>query len=126
MLTLEKYLEEIRRDKKIGWSRVFLDILGQPLSDKERFLKAVDNYGDLIMFESLVVTSSKRISNDPINYVLAVANQKWRDDLISQARADEDSMKTTRAIEKSRNENQLLYEKIEAAKRRVHATNDSL
>ena len=122
MLTLEKYLEEIRRDKKAGWSRVFADILGQPLSDKERFLKAVDNYGDLIIFESLVVTSSKRMTGDPLNYVLAVANQKWRDDLISQAKADEDSIKTNRAIEKSKNANQLLYEKIEEAKRRIHAT----
>ena len=122
MLTLEKYLEEIRRDKKAGWSRVFADILGQPLSDKERFLKAVDNYGDLIIFESLVVTSSKRMTGDPLNYVLAVANQKWRDDLISQAKADEDSIKTNMAIEKSKNANQLLYEKIEEAKRRIHAT----
>jgi len=122
MLTLEKYLEEIRRDKKAGWSRVFSDILGQPLSDKERFLKAVDNYGDLIIFESLVVTSSKRMTSDPLNYVLAVANQKWRDDLISQAKADEDSIKTNRAIERSKNANQSLHEKIEEAKRRIHAT----
>lgn len=126
MLTLEKYLEEIRRDKKAGWSRVFKDILGQPLSDKEMFLKAVDNYGDLIMFESLVVTSSKRIGNDPLKYVLAVANQKWRDDLVSQAKADEDSIKANKAIEKSKNDNQLLYEKIEEAKRRVHAADDTL
>jgi hypothetical protein len=126
MLTLEKYLEEIRRDKKAGWSRVFSDILGQPLSDKERFLKVVDNYGDLIVFESLVVTSSKRLTADPLNYVIAVANQKWRDDLISQAKADEDSIKTNRAIENSKNANQLLYEKIEEAKRRIHAADDTV
>jgi len=123
MLTLEKYLEEIRRDKTAGWSRVFADILGQPLSDKTRFLKAVDNYGDLIVFQSLVVTSSKRITNDPINYVLAVANQQWKEALINQVKADEETLKANRSIEQSRKENQLLYEKIKEAKRRVHESN---
>jgi len=123
MLTLEKYLEEIRRDKTAGWPRVFADILGQPLSDKTRFLKAVDNYGDLIVFQSLVVTSSKRITNDPINYVLAVANQQWKEALINQVKADEETLKANRSIEQSRKENQLLYEKIKEAKRRVHESN---
>jgi hypothetical protein len=119
-------MEEIRRDKTAGWSRVFKDILDQPISDKERFLKAVDNYGELIIFESLVITSSKRIDNDPLNYVLAVANQKWKAELVSQAKADEDSIKISKAVERSKIDNEQLYEKIEAAKRRVHATDDSL
>ena len=126
MKTLLMYMEEIRRDKTAGWSRVFKDILDQPISDKERFLKAVDNYGELIIFESLVITSSKRIDNDPLNYVLAVANQKWKAELVSQAKADEDSIKISKAVERSKIDNEQLYEKIEAAKRRVHATDDSL
>jgi len=113
-------MEEIRKDKTAGWSRVFKDILGQPISDNERFLRAVDNYGDLIIFEAIIITSSKRIDNDPLNYVLAVANQKWKAELVSQTKVDEDSIKISKAIERSKIDNKQLYEKIEAAKRRVH------
>jgi hypothetical protein len=126
MLTLEKYLEEIRRDRTAGWSRVFKDILGQPLSDKERFLKAVDNYGELIIFESLVVTSTKKISGDPLNYMLAVASKKWKEDLIDIVTSDQEDIKANRSIEQSQKDSMHLYERIEAAKRRVHESNDPL
>jgi hypothetical protein len=126
MLTLEKYLEEIRRDRAAGWSRVFKDILGQPLSDKERFLKAVDNYGELIIFESLVITSTKKINNDPLNYVLAVAAKKWKEDLISLITSDQEDIKANKSIEQSQKDSLLLFERIEAAKRRVHESNDPL
>jgi hypothetical protein len=128
MLTLDKYLAEIRADKTAGWSRVFKDILGQPLSisDRERFIKAVDSYGDSIIFEALVITSVKRIAVTPINYVLAVAASKWKEELLSQVRADQETSKANLSIEQSKKDNQHLYKRIEEAKRRVHGTSDTI
>ena len=128
MLTLDKYLVDIRADKVAGWSRVFKDILGQPLSifDRERFLKAVDSYGDSIIFEALVITSIKKITNTPINYALAVAASKWKEELLSQVKADQETSKANLSIERSKKDNQHLSKRIEEARRRVHGTSDTI
>jgi hypothetical protein len=128
MLTLEKYLADIRADRIAGWSRVFKDILGQPLSisDRERFLKGVENYGDSIVFEALVITSVKRITTTPINYVLAVAAQKWKEELLAEVKADQETAKANQSIEQSKKENQHLYDRIEEAKRRVHGPSNTI
>lgn len=128
MLTLDKYLSGIRADKTDGWSRVFKDILGQPLSisDRERFIKGVDSYGDANIFEALVITSIKGVTTTPINYVLAVAAQKWRNELLEQAGATQESVKATHSIEQSKRDNQHLYDRIEEAKRRVHGPSDTI
>ena len=126
MLKLTDYLEEIRKDKTVGWSRVYKDILDQPLYDKARFLKAVDVFGEIIVFEALVITAAKKLKNDPLNYFLAVANQRWREELQREISSDEDTIKATRAIEKSKEAGVLLEEKIEKARRRSNAADDSI
>lgn len=118
MLTLTAYLEEIRKDRTAGWSKVYKDILGQPLNDKSRFLTAVDMYGDIIIFESLVITAAKKLRTDPLNYFLAVANQRWREEMQREISTDEEAIRANKAIERTREAGRQLSEKIERAKRR--------
>ena len=126
MLKLTDYLEEIRKDKTAGWSRVYKDILGQPLYDKARFLKAVELYGDIIILESLVITASKKLKTDPLNYFLAVANQRWREEMQREISSDEEAIKANKAIERTKEAGEQLAEKIERAKRRNNDTTGSI
>lgn len=126
MLTLIDYLEEIRKDRRRGWARAYKDVLGQPLSDVLRFIKAVDIYGDLIMFESLVITATKKLKTDPLNYVLAVALQRWSEQEQTKLTANEEDIKASKAIERTQEAGRQLADKIEKAKRRNNDTSSSL
>jgi hypothetical protein len=124
MLTLQSYLEDIRKDKTKGWSRVYRDILGQPLYDKDRFLNAVELYGEVVIFEAMVATAAKRLKNDPMNYFMTVADQRWREEIKNQAESDKETIRAHRVIEQSKEAGISLAEKIERARRRNNDTNN--
>lgn len=124
MKTFQTYLEGIRKNPTIGWRSAYLDILGVRLSDAESFLKGVDAFGEDLMFEALVVTSLKKLNSpDPLNYVLAVAQQKWKEALQQDVAEQRTSLQVERSIRKVREDNERLAEKIKEARRKVDANN---
>lgn len=84
MAVLDDWYNEILADGKIGWLGVYHKALNQPISNPVRFFEAVDQYGDFPMFEAIIATASKSIDGDPLNYVLAVANNKWIEEVKSR------------------------------------------
>jgi hypothetical protein len=109
----------ITKNEKSGWSDFYRDLLGQPLSDIPRFLKAVSDFGHSIMFESIIATSTKKLTGDPLNYVIGVAVSKASD--ISKD-ATEDARYKMR-LEKSKmriaQQNEELEDKYERARQSV-------
>jgi hypothetical protein len=122
MKTLQSYLEGIRLNPTIGWQGVYSDILGSHLWETERFLKGVELFGEEFMFEAVIVTASKKLSSDPLNYVLAVARQLWKDSLKEELAKDQDELRLERARRHVKEDNDRLAEKIERAKRRTDAS----
>jgi hypothetical protein len=122
MKTLQSYLESIRLNPTIGWQSVYSDILGSYLWEASRFLKGVELFGEEFMFEAVIVTASKKLSSDPLNYVLAVARQLWKDSLKEELTKDQDELRLERARRHVKEDNERLAEKIERARRRTDAS----
>lgn len=124
MKTLQSYLEGIRVNPSNGWRIVYLDILGHRLTETDKFLNGVDLFGEEIMFEALIATSSQKLSSpNPLNYVLAVARKMWKEELQETLQKDKDELRLERAKRRILAGNAELAEKIEEAKRRVDADN---
>jgi hypothetical protein len=121
MKTLQSYLDGIREHPANGWKVVYLDILGHRLSDTDKFLNGVGLFGEEIMFEALIATSSRKLSSpDPLSYVLAVARQIWKDELQTALTKDADELRLERGKRRILEGNAELAERIEQAKRRVN------
>lgn len=122
MKTLQAYIGEIRSDSAKGWRVVYKDILGKQITDIQGFLKAVDLFGEEIMFEAIITTSTKKLSSpDPQNYVIAVARQLWKEALQEALEKDADELRLERAKRRVESDNAELAQKIQEAKRRVDA-----
>ncbi len=107
----------ITKNEKSGWSDFYRDLLGQPLSDIPRFLKAVSDFGHEIMFASIIAASTKKLTGDPLNYVIGIAIAKASD--ISKD-ASEDTryrMRLEKNILRTAQQNEELEAKIERARK---------
>lgn len=86
--SLDRWRFEIRSYGKPLWLRFYAELLGTRVSNYPRFYKALGQYGDWPMFEAIVASSDKNITGDPLNYVLKVAHEKWKE---QQKERDADS-----------------------------------
>lgn len=107
----------ITKNEKSGWSQFYNDLLGQPLSDIPRFLKAVGDFGHEIMFQSIIAASTKKLTGDPLNYVIGIAISKASD--ISKD-ASEDTryrMRLEKNVLRTAQQNEELEAKYERARK---------
>lgn len=111
----------ITKNEKSGWSQFYRELLGSPLSDTTRFLKAVSDFGHEIVFEAVLAASTRKITGDPLNYVIAIAVAKVNEEV---QQINDDSRYRFR-LEKSKNriieQNEELEIKIERA-RKINGT----
>ena len=70
---------DIRRYGKKSWLAMYKAFMGQPVSNIPRFYKAVNLYGDEAMLDAIIDSSDQNVKGDPLNYVLAVARNKWKE-----------------------------------------------
>ncbi len=124
MKTFQTYLSEIRKSPSDGWRAAYQDILGHSLSDTEKFLNGVELFGEDIMFEALVATSSQNLSSpNPLSYVLAVARAIWKERLEEDLHKEAEELQRERAKKRVAADSAELAERIEKAKKRVDANN---
>lgn len=107
----------IIKTQKSGWSQFYRAMLGHPLSDLPRFLKAVNDFGEPVMLDAVISASTKKFENsDPLAYVLAIAINKVRDE-VQQIDADAKyRLRLSKMKERTRLQNEELEEKIRRAK----------
>jgi hypothetical protein len=108
----EKSLSAWRLDlKRFGrkhWLVYYKTFLASPVSSIPRFYKALNLYGEWAMFEAIIAASSTQIIGDPLNYVIKISANKWK-----EAQQDEE-------------EEAEYLEEIEAAKKVSQQKNDEL
>ena len=86
--------------------------MGTPPSSIPRLYKALNNYGFWPLFEAIVASSEKVFESDPLNYVIKVASNKWKE----QEAIDEDDEDYASDIDaakkRSEKENEALAKKL--------------
>lgn len=96
--SLDRWRFEIKSLGKKVWLTFYQEFLGQPCSSPMRLYRAINLYGDLIVMEAIVDSSTQALTGDPLGYVTKVASNKWK------------------AIQQQEDENSEYSESINAAK----------
>jgi hypothetical protein len=112
----------ITKNEKSGWSQFYRELLAQPLSDIPKFQKAVSDFGHSIMFESILAASTKKLTGDPLNYVLGIAIAKASEAARDTTEDDRYRMRLERNKARVISQNEELENKIEKA-RKLSGTN---
>jgi hypothetical protein len=124
MAELDIWLERISKEGEIAWGAFYKKMLRHAISNVPRFGQAVENYGLLCVFSAIIASSEKKFSfsDDPLNYVLAVARIKWEE----QQREKRENAAYTKMLKESRERSLAqgleLEEKIQKARENVRAT----
>ncbi len=106
---------------KSGWIQCYKELLGSPISDIDKFMKAVKDFGGEIMLEAIVAASTRKLTGDPLNYVLGIAVAKTNE-LISAISEDARyKMQLDMAKQRIETQNDELEDKLERA-RKAHGT----
>jgi hypothetical protein len=76
---LSRWRFELQSIGKRHWPVFYREFLGVPASSIPRLYKALNNYGFWPLFEAIVESSDRELTGDPLNYVIAVAKNKWKE-----------------------------------------------
>ena len=85
---------------------------GHPLSNQSRFFKALDDFGHVILFESVIAASTRSLDGDPLNYIIAVAVSKTNDQIQEITDADRYKMNLLKSKHRVEMQNEELEIKI--------------
>ncbi len=110
--SLDRWRFELQSIGKKHWLTFYKDMLGVNASSVPRLYKALNLYGDWALFEAIISSSDKDLNGDPLNYVIAVTKNIWKEKQEEQDREDEYSAKIREAKEKSEEANKALEEKL--------------
>ncbi len=113
--SLSRWRFELQSVGKKHWPVFYSEMLGVQVSSYPRLYKALNNYGFWPLFEAIVESSDRELTGDPLNYVIAVAKNKWKEgEQIDES--DEAYMADIEeAKEKSRKENDELQKRLDGA-----------
>lgn len=115
--SLDTWAADINKSRS-NWPAFYNEMLGVRVSSIPRLFRAVNLYGFYPVFEAIVETSARSIQGDPINYVLKVASNKWREE--NESKSEEasyaDSVKQSQAS--SIKANTQLEKRIERARKK--------
>lgn len=111
--TLSRWRFELQSIGKKQWPIFYSAMLGRSASSYPRLYKALNNYGFWPLFEAIVASADKDFGEgDPLNYVLAVAKNKWKE-AEEEAEVDETYTSELRAAkERSMKQNEELARKL--------------
>lgn len=107
----------ITKNEKSGWAQFYRELLVCPLSDTTRFLKAVSDFGHSTMFESIVAASTRKLTGDPLNYVIAIAIAKVNEEIETVTENGKYKMRLERVKQRVIAQNEELESKIEKARK---------
>jgi hypothetical protein len=95
--SLDTWAQEIR-DNKQSWLAFYETFLGRRASSIPRLYRTVNLYGFWPVFESIIESSTRDLGGDPLNYVVKVAANKWRE----AREAENEEIEYANAIQKSK------------------------
>lgn len=118
--SLSQWRFEIKRFGKAHFAKFYAAMLGFSVSNYPRFYKALERYGDFILFEAIVAASERTFDSDPLNYVFKVAHNKWKEAEEELDASEEYEAEIDKAKLESRRHSEELAKKLDKARR----TND--
>lgn len=125
MAELDNWIKVIELTGQTGWIAFYESLTHHPVSNIERLMWCVDSYGKWPTFEAILATQKKTFTSDPLAYIIAVAQAKWRDGYV----VDSENAKYERGIERSKQrvqqQNEELEDKLRKAKESVQRTRNS-
>lgn len=102
-----------------AWETFYKEKVFHAISDLDRFNRALSEYGPWPMYEAIIITSIKKLSMDPLSYVLAVAHSKWKEQEFPSEEDARYAIRLEQAKMESQEFNEELSKKIERARRRT-------
>lgn len=79
--SLTEWWDELSNAKgRLEWLRFYSFFIKQPVSNRVRFYRALNLYGEWPVFEAIIDSCERPLTGDKLNYVLKVAANKWREE----------------------------------------------
>lgn len=120
---LSKWRFELQSIGKKHWATFYREFLGVSPSSLPRLYKALNNYGFWPLFEAIVATSEKDFgTSDPLNYVVAVAKNKWKESEQEHEDDEEYNAELDEAKARSKKQNDELAKKLAKIKPKTART----
>lgn len=76
---LERWHFELKSIGKRHWAAFYESFLGVQPSNFPRFYRTLALYGYWPLFEAIIESSDKKLEGDPLNYVVVVAKNKFKE-----------------------------------------------
>src|SRR5258706_10415700 len=115
MAELDNWIKIIERTPETAWPAFYKATTGQAVSSTETLVWCIETYGFWATFEAIMAAGKKKLSSDPLAYVLSVAQSKWKDSFV-QLSADGKYERGLERSKRSTNEkNQELEDKLRKA-----------
>lgn len=113
--SLSEWRAELKRHGKPHWLTFYAVLMGVPVSSSPRFYRALKLYGDWPMTEAIVAASTAKLTGDPLNYVLKICSNKWKE--MQQDEDEEDGYleEIERIKEASHKQNEEMAKKLKKA-----------
>lgn len=99
--SLDDWRSDIKKDKR-NWVAFYRELMGVPPSNVPRLYRTLNLYGEWPLFDAIIESSSRSLTGDPLNYVLKVAGNKWREEQQQNDVDDEYALGVEKAKEASR------------------------
>lgn len=109
---LTRWKQSLKVNGKKTWAVFYKEFLGVPPSSLPRLYRAVNLYGDDIVFDAIVDSSWRDLQGDPLNYVMKVASEKWKEHQAEIDGADDYQRAIDAAKEQSLEKNRALEKKL--------------
>jgi len=119
MTELDNWIKVIEISPETAWPAFYEASIGQAVSNTETLFWCIEAYGMWPTFEAILATKKKGGQmNDPLPYVLSVAQAKWRDTVVQLSDESRYSRGIQRAKQKTNEQNEELEAKLRKAKER--------
>ena len=110
--SLAQWRFEIKTLGKRHWNKYYYYFLGDEISNYKIFYRSLKLYGDMNVFEAVLFAARQSVEGDPLNYVLKIAHNLWREEQKEFDKQYEYDAQAKAAIEESRKRNNELAKKL--------------
>ena len=110
--SITEWLAITSQEGKTGWTRFYKELLGHPVSKPAKFFEAVDNFGQRIMFESILSASTRTLEGDPLSYVLAIAISKVNEEIEQISNTERYRVNLEKSKQRTEQQNEQLESKL--------------
>ena len=115
--SLAQWRFEIKTIGKKHWNKYYYHFLGDDISNYKIFYRSLKLYGDMNVFEAILFAARQSVEGDPLNYVLKIAHNLWKEEQKELDKEQEYDIAAQAAIKESRKRNQELAKKLNQVRR---------